>query len=184
MWPPGFGSDGDGRWRQSLTAQFPDRDEMMTIGIADGADGRRSASPISSVVAGQPGERRGDRKVQVVAFGCQRVDAAFVARSGERRQVGRADARREAAAGRTADARLGHPAPSRSGRGEESLQVAQPVAPIPARVDPEVAQPARRHSRFGSCWGARPAAWRPWSPTGWRLQGGEERWSASPMEDM
>ena len=68
------------------------------------------------------------------------------------------------AAGRRWPARAGSAAArglAALGRGEEPLEVAQPVAPVAPRVDPVVAQAARRRSTPGPCSGARQGGGRP-----------------------
>ena len=87
---------GHGTRHEAVAARLPDRDEVVAVCVADGPDGRlerlvRIVEPVD-----RPDDGRGDRQVEMVTLGVERVGAVEV-----RRTLARHSANRAAAAGST-----------------------------------------------------------------------------------
>ncbi len=142
---PGHVGAGDGPRHQPVATRLPDRDEVVAVGVADRPDG--SLERLVRVVerVDGPDDRRRHRQVELVAFRIERIGPSRLGRC--------ARACGEACYGGGVDGPATAPRPGRDARhavdgaclrgGQESLEVAQPVAPIATRVDPVVAQAAR-----------------------------------------
>ena len=142
-WLAGVTADSDGHRRQAIATRFPDRNEAVTVGIANGACGRPERLTHLPGLARQPGKGRRHPEIQMVSFGRERVGPSDVARPDDGRQILGAARRRDRAAGCSAMPPSSARCRRGLGRCEESLQVPESIPPIPARVDPEVAQPSR-----------------------------------------
>ena len=122
---------------EALAAELVDRGRPEAAALADDRTAsRRTSSSVSGSAAIRPSAGHG-REVGPAA------EALAVGRGRARRR--RLDRAAGGARRRWPDA-AAEPDPRRSrrvlGRGEEALEVAEPVAPVAARVDPVVAQPA------------------------------------------
>ena len=142
------GDTATARADEALPAQLPDDDERVTAGLAD--LGGEPAQVVVEVGAGQrgPGDPVQEREVAAVALLGRR--ACGGAGCGHRRS-----STTNVTAERGGDHRgIERPPPAPTGRGvrfvqgqvfggrQEPLQVTQSIAPVAARIDPVVAQPA------------------------------------------
>ena len=138
------------RGDEPVVAELPDRHEVMAVGVADRADARPQVVVEVVAVVGQAGDRVDERQVE--ARGAPAIERVGL---GGLAVAAAASARAPPAASAAAVERPprrppgpGGPATARQvggldlGGGQEPLEVAQPVAPVAARVDPVVAQPA------------------------------------------
>ena len=118
---------------------------MMTVRIAEGVD--RGTERLVGILVDidQPGQRRGDTKVEPMALGVEGVGhRLFDDVTGRRAEPGgRGGVDAATASPRPARDRRGAVGQPGLGGGQEALQVTETVAPVASRVDPVVAQPAR-----------------------------------------
>ena len=129
---------------EAFAAGFPDRNEVMPVGVAQGVDGGTERLVGVLVDVDQPGQGGGDPEVEPMTLGVERVgDRLFdVVATGWREPGGRG--RVDAAPAAPRSARDGRCALGGAGLGggEEALEVTESVAAVAPRVDPVVAQPA------------------------------------------
>ena len=127
---------------EAIVAQLPDRDEVMVVGVAHEADGPGQVVVEVVRLGGQAGDRIDERQVDRVPLGLELF--ALSAQGTIKRAAVRRPSQ-QMAASTTTRPRHGRWAGRVSRRGlgrrQEALEIAQPIAPVAARIDPVVAQP-------------------------------------------
>ena len=134
----------DGAWREAFAVRFPGGHEVMPIGVAERTDGRSERLVRILIRVDEPGDRRRDGQVELISLCIERV--------GRERLGSSAGGRGEPGGRRRIDPPPAPALPGRDGwialggrglrRREEALEITEAIAPVSARVDPVIPEPA------------------------------------------